>query len=100
MKDRGSRRLTLSTARAALTNPVHMAVKRQDSIGVAPRDQERGVAERQRGAGRIERFEGRRWCDRGRMLVMGFSSLQARLFERVGLVSEPSCSCGMRNWIK
>ncbi len=34
------------------------------------------------GAGRIERFEGRRWRDRGRMLAMGFSSLQARLLRR------------------
>ncbi len=29
------------------------------------------------GAGRIERFEGRRWCGRGRMLAMGFPSLWA-----------------------
>jgi hypothetical protein len=37
---------------------------------------------RQRGAGRIERFEGSRWRDRGRKLSMGFSWVLARPAQR------------------
>jgi hypothetical protein len=64
------------TDREEVRSEFQVAVKRQDSIGAAPREGSMS-GRRQRGDGRIERFEGRRWRDRSRKLAMGFQSLQA-----------------------
>jgi hypothetical protein len=48
------------------------------------------------GAGRIERFEGRRWCGRGRMLAMGFLipfGWAGPGSEGPASVRNPLCSC-------